>query len=159
MKERLTNWATAGDADAMYKLAEILTDEGDKVLAFEWLIKSAEKHYLPAIMKVAEIYHTEKNFEQALKYYKMAVQHDEITAMEKILAMYEAGEISDSESLNFVLEDINQNKYNDIYSRRSLFVTMKLFAVCRGDEYTLNYQDARERRRIANKIKKIQGVF
>ncbi len=159
MKERLTNWATAGDADAMYKLAEILTDEGDKVLALDWLIKSAEKNYLPAIMKVAEIYHTEKNFEQALKYYKIAVQRDEVTAMEKILAMYEAGEISDSESLNFVLEKINAHYYNDIYSRRHPFVTMALFSNFRGTEYTLNYQDARERRRIANKIKKIQGVF
>lgn len=157
MKEKLKTWVTAGDPDAMYKLAEILTAEGDTVSARDWLVKSAENYHLPAILKLAEIYRTEKNFEQALKFYQMAVQRDDVTAMEKILEMYESGEITNSEILNLVLEKINQNHYTDIYTRHNPFVTMTLFAVIRGTEYTLNYQDARERRRIANKIRKLQG--
>ena len=157
MKNFLTEQADTGDIDAMYKLGELLLSE-DEMQAKKYIVKAAEKNYLPALILSAKISQEERNFAKALEFYQKAAELGDVKSMEEIVNMCEAGKgvkENDSEILDEVLKIIEKN-YNDIYSTTDFFGRTFYLGSRRNEEYTPQYSQAIERRRIANRIRKLK---
>lgn len=157
MKNFLTEQANKGDIDAMYKLGELLLSE-DEMQAKKYIVKAAEKNYLPALILSAKISQEERNFAKALEFYQKAAELGDVKSMEEIVNMCEVGEgvkENDSEILDEVLKIIEKN-YNNIYSTTDFFGRTFYLGSRRNEEYTPQYAQAIERRRIANRIRKLK---
>lgn len=70
MKDKLIQWATAGDGDCMYKLATIYRAEGNQQNYIEWLAKSAETKNFDAMKEYAAQLRGAGNYEEAFAIYK-----------------------------------------------------------------------------------------
>ena len=157
MKKFLKEQADKGDMDAMYKLGKLLLSENE-VQAKKYIVKAAEKNYLPALIMSAEICREEKNFTKTVEFYKKAAELGDVKSMEEIVNMCEAGEgveKNDSATLEEVLKIIEKN-YNDIYSTTDILGRTFYLGSRRNEEYTPQYAKAIERRRIANRIRKLK---
>lgn len=152
MKNSVTQWAQAGDPNAMIKLAEIFIAEGNLDAAKNFLVQAAEKNYRPAAKMLAEIFDAEKNFTDAVKFYMKAAELQDVAAMERLIELCPA----DEKILDAVLKIID-GQYNDIYSTEKFVQRCFAFGSGRNEEYTHQYQFAIERRRIRNKILKLKS--
>lgn len=160
MKDKLIQWATAGDGDCMYKLATIYRAEGNHQDYIEWLAKSAETKNFDAMKDYAEHLREDADYEKALAIYKELAEtfYDE-ESMEKIVDMCEQSQgvpKNDKDTLNFILNLINKT-YNEIYliDRGNIFARTLVFQTRRYNECTWEYLQAIERRRIAARIRKL----
>ena len=90
MKDKLIQWATAGDGDCMYKLATIYRAEGNQQNYIEWLTKSAETKNFDAMKEYAELLRGAENYEEAFAIYKeLSETFFDEDSMEKIVDMCE----------------------------------------------------------------------
>ena len=156
MKEKLTQWAQAGDGDCAYKLARIYRDEGDFQSYVEWLEKSAETKNFDAMKEYAEHLRKGADYEKAIAIYKeLAETFCDEESMERVVNLYEQGQC-DKDTLNFILELINKC-YNEIYliDRGNIFARTLVFQTRRHNECTWEYLQAVERRRIAARIRRL----
>ena len=152
MKDKLIQWATAGDGDCMYKLAIIYQAEGNQQNYIEWLEKSAETKNFDAMKEYADLI-SDTDREKVLAIYKeLAETFLDEESMEKIVDMA----TNDKDTLNFVLNLINKT-YNEIYliDRGNIFARTLVFQTRRHNECTWEYLQAIERRRIAARIRKL----
>ena len=164
MKDKLIEWANAGDAAAMFIVASIFHDEGDEEKATEYLQKSAEANYIDAIKKMAwkdlEGRTVKQDYNKALDYFKIAAIEGEEDAMDAIVDMCEQGQgipVNDEATLDFVLEIINKY-YNEIYLiDRDFFARCHFLGTRRHNECTFQTLQAIERRRIASRIRRIKA--
>ena len=152
MKNSITQWAQAGDPNAMIKLAEIYIAEGDLDAAKKFLAQAAEKNYRPAAKMLAKILDDEKNFPDAVKFYMKAAESNDVAAMERLIELCPA----DEKILDAVLKIID-GQFNDIYSTEKFVQRCFAFGSGRNEEYTHQYQQAIERRRIRNKIQQLKA--
>ena len=74
MKDSITQWAQAGDPNAMIQLAEIFLSEGKIDESKKFFKQAAEKNYRPAAKKLAEIFYGENNLPEAINFYKEAAK-------------------------------------------------------------------------------------
>ena len=150
MKDKLIQWAQAGDGDCMYKLANIYQAEGNQKKYVEWLSKSAETKNFDAMKEYAEYLRGVADYEKSLAIYKeLAETFCDEESMEKIVDMA----ADDKDTLNFVLELIDKC-FNEIYQMNN-FTRVFAFQTYRYNECTWEYLQAIERRRIAARIRKI----
>lgn len=160
MKDKLIQWATAGDGDCMYKLATIYRAEGNQQNYIEWLTKSAETKNFDAMKEYAELLRGAENYEEAFAIYKeLSETFFDEDSMEKIVDMCEQSQgipKNDKDTLNFILNLINKT-YNEIYliDRGNIFARTLVFQTRRHNECTWEYLQAIERRRIAARIRKL----
>lgn len=163
MKERLIQWAQAGDGDCAYKLATIYRTKGDLKSYVEWLEKSVATKNFDAMKEYADLLRSGelvRDCEKALAIYKeLAETFLDEESMENIVSMCEFGQgvaRNDKDMLNFVLELINKT-YNEIYqiNRGNIIARTMVFQTRRHNECTMEYLQAVERRRIAARIRKI----
>lgn len=163
MKERLIQWAQAGDGDCAYKLATIYRTKEDLKSYVEWLEKSVATKNFDAMKEYADLLRSGelvRDFEKALAIYKeLAETFLDEESMENIVSMCEFGQgvaRNDKDMLNFVLELINKT-YNEIYqiNRGNIIARTMVFQTRRHNECTMEYLQAVERRRIAARIRKI----
>ena len=140
MNDLIEQWAAAGDPNAMIKLATIYTEEGRLDDAKKLL---ARENYRPAASKLARILHDEGNLPEAVTFYKKATELGDVEAMD-VLVETCAG---DEEILNFVLENIDKH-HNNIYFS---------YHIRDAADYTSEYDNAVERRRIRNKILQLKA--
>ena len=152
MKNSITQWAQAGDPNAMIKLAEIFIAEGDFDSAKKFLAQAVEKNYRPAAKMLAKIFDDEKNFPEAVNFYIKAAELQDVEAMERIIELCP----DDEKILNTILAIID-SQYNDIYSTENFVQRTFAFGSGRNEEYTHQYQQAIERRRIRNKILQLKS--
>ena len=150
MTESIKKWATAGDPNAMIKLADIYLAEGKTDEAKKFLAQAAEENYRPAAMKLAKIFHAEGNLPETVTFYKKATELGDVEAMDALIKLC----ADDKETLNFVLENINK-RYDDIYNADMGRVFF--FGSIRKEEYTPQYGAAVERRRIKNTILQLKA--
>ena len=153
MKDKLIQWATAGDGDCMYKLAKLYQAEGNQQDYIKWLAKSAETKNFDAMKEYAEHLRESAEYEKALAIYKeLAETFCDEESMERIVDMA----ADDKDTINFVLELINKC-YNEIYliDRGNIFARTLVFQTRRHNECTWEYLQAIERRRIAARIRRI----
>ena len=151
MKDSITQWAQAGDPNAMIQLAEIFLSEGNVDEAKKFFKQAAEKNYRPAAKKLAKIFHGEKNLPEAINFYKEAAKLGDVEAMDKLVDLCP----NDKETLDFVLEVIDE-KYNEIYVATNGISQMMSFGSSRLSEFLPEQDRAIERRRIRNKILKLK---
>ena len=149
MKDKLIQWATAGDGDCMYKLAIIYQAEGNQQNYIEWLEKSAETKNFDAMKEYADLISDTDRKKSLAIYKELAETFCDEESMEKIVDMA----ADDKDTLNFVLELINKC-FNEIYQMDN-FARVFVFQTYRYNECTWEYLQAVERRRIAARIKKI----
>lgn len=160
MKDKLIQWATAGDGDCMYKLATIYRAEENQQNYIEWLTKSAETKNFDAMKEYAELLRGAENYEEAFAIYKeLSETFLDEDSMEKIVDMCEQSQgvpKNDKDTLNFILNLINKT-YNEIYliDRGNIFARTLVFQTRRHNECTWEYLQAIERRRIAARIRKL----
>ena len=160
MKDKLIQWATAGDGDCMYKLATIYKAEGDQQNYIEWLAKSADTKNFDAMKEYADLLRGAENYEEALAIYKeLAETFLDEESMEKIVDMCAQSQgvpKNDKDTLNFILNLINKT-YNEIYliDRGNIFARTMIFQTRRHNECTWEYLQAVERRRIAARVRKL----
>ena len=152
MTDSITQWAEAGDPNAMIQLAEIFLSEGKIDEAKKFFRKAAEKNYRPAAKRLAEIFHGEGNLPEAINFYKEAVKLGDVEAMETLVDLCS----DDEKILNFVLEVIDK-KYNEIYVSSDFFAQTMNFGSSRLSEFLPEQDRAIERRRIKNKILKLKA--
>ena len=153
MKDKLIQWATAGDGDCMYKLAKLYQAEGNQQDYIKWLAKSAETKNFDAMKEYGDFLREGADYEKALAIYKeLAETFCDEESMERIVDMA----ADDKDTLNFVLELINK-RYNEIYliDRGNIFARTLVFQTRRHNECTWEYLQAIERRRIAARIRKL----
>lgn len=149
MRELIEQWAQAGDPNAMIKLAELCIKEDRLDEAKKLLAQAAEKNYRPAVIRLAQILRAEDKLPEAVTFYKKAVELGDVKAMDTLIDLYP----NDNELLDFVLENINK-RYDDIYvTSAGRFA----FGSLRAEEYTPQYGEAVERRRIRNKILQLKA--
>ncbi|MBR2774937.1 MAG: sel1 repeat family protein [Selenomonadaceae bacterium] len=149
MRELIEQWASAGDPNAMIKLAELCIKEDRLDEAKKLLAQAADKNYRPAAINLARILHDEGNLPEAVTFYKKAVELGDVKAMNVLIDLFP----NDNETLDFVLENINK-RYDNIYitsAGRFAFGSMRV------EEYTPQYGEAVERRRIRNKILQLKA--
>ena len=151
MTDSITQWAEAGDPNAMIQLAEIFLSEGNVDEAKKFFKQAAEKNYRPAAKKLAKIFHGEKNLPEAINFYKEAAKLGDVEAMDKLVDLCP----NDKETLDFVLEVIDE-KYNEIYVATNGISQMMSFGSSRLSEFLPEQDRAIERRRIRNKILKLK---
>ena len=164
MKEKLIEWADAGDVAAMFNVAEIFHEEGNESKSIEYLKKAADADYIDAMKKMAAIYREgkliEQDFSKALEYYRIAALHGEEDAMEAMVDMCEQGQgvpVNDEDTLNFVLR-LTKKMYNEIYFvDRDFFGRTLNLGTRRHNECTFQTLQAIERRRIQRRIVKIKA--
>ena len=149
MKDSITQWAQAGDPNAMIQLAEIFLTEGKIDAAKKFFKQAAEKNYRPAAKRLAEIFHGEDNLSESINFYKEAAKRGDVEAMDKLVDLCP----DDEEILNLVLEVIDK-KYNEIYTGH---LGILPFGSTRMSECTPAQLEAIERRRIRNKILKLKA--
>ena len=160
MKDKLIQWATAGDGDCMYKLAKLYQTERNQQDYIKWLAKSAETKNFDAMKEYAEHLRESSEYEKALAIYKeLAETFCDEESMEKIVDMCvqsQAVPKNDKDTLNFILNLINKT-YNEIYliDRGNIFARTLVFQTRRHNECTWEYLQAVERRRIAACIRRI----
>lgn len=160
MKDKLIQWAKAGDGDCMYKLATLYREEGDFPQYVHWLEQSAATKCFDAMKEYAELLRGDGNYEKALEIYKeLSKKFCDEEAMEHIVDMVERGsEIpkNDKDTLNFILNIIDE-VYNEIYliDRGNILARTITFCTRRHNECTWEYLRAVERRRIAARIRKL----
>lgn len=150
MKNSIKTWAQAGDPNAMTQLAEIYLTEGEIEEAKKYLTQATEKNYLPAAKRLADIFYGEGNVPEAITYYKKVVARADIEAMEKLVELCPF----DEETLSYVLEIID-GQCNEIYFQSNSLKQIMLFGTTRMAEYMPGQAMAIERRRIKNKILKL----
>lgn len=150
MRELIEQWAAAGDPNAMIKLAELCIKEDRLDEAKKLLAQAAEKNYRPAAINLARILHEEDNLPEAVTFYKKAVELGDVKAMNALIDLFP----NDNELLDFVLENLNK-RYDNIYTMAGGRVFS--FGSMRLEEYTPQYGEAVERRRIRNKILKLKA--
>ena len=153
MKDKLIQWATAGDGDCMYKLAKLYQAEGNQQDYIKWLAKSAETKNFDAMKEYAEYLCKGAEYEKALAIYKeLAETFCDEESMERIVDMA----ADDKDTLNFILNLINKC-YNEIYliDSGNIFARTLVFQTRRHNECTWEYLQAIERRRIAARIRRI----
>ena len=149
MRELIEKWAAAGDPNAMIKLAEFCIKEDKLDEAKKLLAQAAEKNYRPAAINLARILHEEDNLPEAVTFYKKAVELGDVKAMDALIDLFP----NDNELLDFVLENVNK-RYDNIYiTNAGRFA----FGSLRVEEYTPQYGEAVERRRIRNKILQLKA--
>ena len=152
MKEQLTTWATAGDGDCAYKLAQIYRNEGNAEQYRHWLTKSAAAENYFGMKEYAAILLEAEHTSDALELYKKIVDQTCDTEAAEIL-VDNCGR--DRETLEFVLEKMN-SMYNEIYLRQgNLIARIFTFGTRRHNEMTMGTWYAIERCRIAEKIRKL----
>ena len=172
MLEKLTKWAEAGDGDAMYKLA-IAYREGDlkaekNISKSEyWLVKSAETKHIDAMKELAYFYRNgsvsiKQDYEKAINLYKeIAETYKDEEAMEAVVDMSQLsqGTENDEVTLDFILDIINK-QFNEIYFINSgnIWGRILKLGTRRHNECTMQYLKAIERRRIANRIRRIKSA-
>ncbi len=146
----IKQWAEAGDPNAAIKLAELYINEGKVEDAKKFLSQAAEKNYRPAAIRLAKILREEGNLAEAVTFYKKAVELDDVEAMDALIELYPDNE----EILNFILAEIDK-RYNDTYSMDA----GRIFHLgsFRNEEYTPQYGEAIERRRIMNKVLQLKA--
>ena len=147
MNDLIKEWAQAGDPNAQIRLAEFYLTEGNLDEAKKFFEAAAEKNYRPAAKRLAEIFHEDK-------YYKQAVEQGDEEAIDALIELYP----TDKEILDFVLKNIDKH-YNDIYDTRDILRRMMSLGSRRNEEYTPQYGRAIERRRIRNKILKLKEAL
>ena len=153
MRKLIEQWASAGDPNAMIKLATIYLAEGKSDDAKKLLAQAAEKNYRPAAVKLAKIFHEEGNLSEAVTFYKKATELDDVEAMDALVEIC-AG---DEEILDFVLKNIEKH-YNDISNLDDLKHMLYFGApIIDAVNYTPEYTKAIERRRIRNKILQLKA--
>lgn len=153
MRKLIEQWASAGDPNAMIKLATIYLEEGKSDDAKKILAQAAEKNYCPAAVKLAKIFHEEGNLSEAVTFYKKATELDDVEAMDALVEIC----ADDEEILDFVLKNIEKH-YNDISNLEDLRHMLYLGAhIIDAANYTLSYAEAIERRRIRNKILQLKA--
>jgi len=153
MRKLIEQWATAGDPNAMIKLATIYLEEGKSDDAKKFLVRAAEKNYRPAAVKLAKIFHEEGNLSEAVTFYKKATELGDVEAMDALVEIC----ADDEEILDFVLKNIEKH-YNDISNLDDLRHMLYLGAhIIDAANYTLSYAEAIERRRIRNKILQLKA--
>lgn len=150
MRELIEQWASAGDPNAMIKLAELCIKEDRLDKAKNLLAQAADKNYRPAAIRLARILHAEDNLPDAVTFYKKATELGDVEAMNTLIDLYP----SDDEILDFVLENLNK-RYDNIY----IMAAGRLFSFgsMRLEEYTPQYGEGVERRRIRNKILQLKA--
>ena len=149
MRALIEQWVSAGDPNAMIKLAELCIKEDRLDEAKKLLAQAAEKNYRPAAINLARILHDEGNLPEAVTFYKKAVELGDVKAMNVLIDLFP----NDNETLDFVLENLNK-RYDNIYITsvgRFAFGSMRL------EEYTPQYGEAVERRKIRNKILQLKA--
>ena len=150
MRELIEQWASAGDPNAMIKLAELCIKEDKPDEAKKLLVRAADKNYRPAAIRLARILHAEDKLPEAATFYKKAVELGDVAAMDTLIDLFP----NDNETLDFVLENINK-RYDNIYTMGAGRVFS--FGSMRLEEYTPQYGEAVERRRIRNKILQLKA--
>ncbi len=149
MRALIEQWVSAGDPNAMIKLAELCIKEDRLDEAKKLLAQAAEKNYRPAAINLARILHDEGNLPEAVTFYKKAVELGDVKAMNVLIDLFP----NDNETLDFVLENLNK-RYDNIYitsAGRFAFGSMRV------EEYTPQYGEAVERRKIKNKILQLKA--
>lgn len=153
MRKLIEQWASAGDPNAMIKLATIYLAEGKSDDAKKFLVRAAEKNYCPAAVKLAKIFHEEGNLSEAVTFYKKATELGDVEAMDALVEIC----ADDEEILDFVLKNIEKH-YNDISNLDDLRHMLYLGAhIIDAANYTSSYAEAIERRRIRNKILQLKA--
>ena len=160
MKNKLIQWATAGDGDCMYKLATIYRAEENQQSYVEWLAKSAATKNFDAMKEYADLLRGAENYEEALAIYKeLAETFLDEESMERVVDMCAQNQgvpKNDKDTLNFILNLIDKT-YNEIYliDRGNIFARTLVFQTRRHNECTWEYLQAVERRRIAARVRKL----
>ena len=153
MKDKLIQWAQAGDGDCMYKLANIYRMGGDQQNYIEWLSKSATTKNFDAMKELADLLREDGEYEKSFALYKeLAETFLDEESMEKIVDMA----ANDKDTLKFILNLIDET-YNEIYliDRGNIIARTLIFQTRRHNECTWEYLQAVERRRIAARIRKL----
>ena len=160
MKDKLIQWATAGDGDCMYKLANIYRTEGNQQNYIEWLTKSARTKNFDAMKEYADLLRGNGDYEKSLAIYKeLAETFLDEESMERVVDMCVQSQSvpkNDKDTLNFILNLIDKT-YNEIYliDRGNIFARTLVFQTRRHNECTWEYLQAVERRRIAARVRKL----
>lgn len=153
MIEKLTEWASAGDANSAYHLAQLSKKNFPEYI--KWLKKSSEGKNFQAMKEYAKVLcENEKirDTEKAVQIYKeLVTDFYDVESMEILVDMCAP---SDTETLNLILDTIDK-RYNQIYAYDNFFKRVFEFGTRRHDEFTIQTLQAVERRRIAARIKKI----
>lgn len=160
MKDKLIQWAQAGDGDCMYKLATIYRNEGDSKQYVYWLERAAETKCFDAMKEYADLLREGAEYEKALAIYKELAEtfldEESMECLVDMCAQSQGVPKNDKDTLNFVLELINK-MYNDIYliDSGNILARIWVFQTRRHNECTWEYLQAVERRRIAARICKL----
>ena len=160
LKDKLIQWATAGDGDCAYKLAMIFRNEGNRQKYIEWLEKSATTKNFDAMKEYADCLRENAEYDKALALYKeLSKTFCDEESMEAVVDMCELHQgvaKNDKDTLNFILEVINKT-YTEIYliDRGNVLARTMILQTRRHNELTMQTLQAIERRRIAARIRKI----
>lgn len=163
MKDKLIQWAQAGDGDCAYKLATIYREEGNLPEHAHWLERASDMKNFDAMKDFAALLRddeTIRDYGRAFELYKeLAETFRDEESMEYAVDMIERGQgvaKNDKDALNFILGLIDE-MYNEIYQidRGNILARIWTFQTRRHNECTWEYLQAVERRRIAARIRKI----
>ena len=165
--DKLKEWAEAGDAEVMCRLA-IMYREGGEVArdlaeSHRWLEKAAEADYFEAFVPVAEDYRSgcgvEQDYGQAVRWLQKAVtEQQDAAAMQMLLDMCQGGqgmEVDDMATLTFLADALAKCPQN-IYEENPLNRIM-IFGTYSEDTFTAAHEKIIEYRRLACQVKKIMS--
>ncbi len=107
--------ANLGNAEAQFELGKFLHETTSSIEAREWLIRSANQSYLPAVLLLADVSYEKKEFAEAIMWRSKAVSRGDRSAVKPLAVMHMKGEGVAISMVNAV-ELLLQHGYDDLVS-------------------------------------------
>ncbi len=107
--------ANLGNAEAQFELGKFLHETTSSIEAREWLIRSANQSYLPAVLLLADVSYEKREFAEAVMWRSKAVSRGDRSAVKPLAVMHMKGEGVAISVVNAV-ELLLRHGYDDLVS-------------------------------------------